>query len=171
MGKRQVPVPKVSVFLRRRPVTTGLHPGDKPVGGYDGGTNMLYIGHFSIDEISENSKRRHGYFTCMVDTDNVDQAVELFKALIEKMKAENSNFADIAAVYIEDIFEIRQVPKTATILRMQSSVGEFPKSVSRSLPFGETKEITAYGWAPDVRKIREAEKDEVLEMEPFLRFT
>jgi hypothetical protein len=159
-------------FIAVEAVTTGLHPGGKTCGwDTDGGINMLYMGHFSFDEISENSERRHGYFTCMVDTDNVDRAVESFKALIGKMKAENSNFADIAAVYIEDIFEIRQVPKTATILRMQSSVGEFPKSVSRSLPFGETKEITAYGWTPDVRKIHEAEKDEVLEMEPFLRFT
>ncbi len=132
---------------------------------------MLYIGHFSFDEISENSERHHGYFTCMVDTDNVDLAVELFQSLIKKMKVENSSFADIAAVYVEDIFEIRKVPKTATILRMQSSSGEFPKSLSRTLPLVETEEITAYGWAPDVRKIQAAEKDKVLEMEPFLSFT
>ncbi|MEJ2473768.1 MAG: hypothetical protein P8Y74_07770, partial [Desulfobacterales bacterium] len=110
------------------------------------------------------------YFTCVVDSTDVEQAVEEFKSLIERMKAENRHFAGIAEVYIEDIFEIQKIPETAMMIRMQSSDGEFPESVSRSLPFAEKQGITAYGWAPDVRKIRAAEKDEVLEMEPFLSF-
>jgi hypothetical protein len=86
------------------------------------------------------------------------------------MKAKNRHFGGIAEVYIEDIFEIQEVPETATMIRMQSSDGDFPLSVNRSLPFAENPGITAYGWAPDVRKIRAAGKDEVLEMEPFLSF-
>jgi len=74
----------------------------------------------------------------------------------------------ILEVCIEDIFEIENVPETSAMIRMQSSEGEFPESVSRSLPLVETAGITAYGWAPDERKIRTAEKDEVLEMEPIL---
>jgi hypothetical protein len=131
---------------------------------------MLYIGHFSFDELAENKKQRHGYFTCIVDSTDVEQAVGEFKSLIERKKAKNKHFAGIAAVYIEDIFEIQKVPETAMMIRMQSSVGVFPESVSRSLPFAENPEITAYGWAPDVRKTRAAEKDEVMEMEPFLSF-
>ncbi|MFO8083158.1 MAG: hypothetical protein R6U27_02420 [Desulfobacterales bacterium] len=131
---------------------------------------MLYIGHFSFDETGSEDGRRHGYLSCIVDADNVDAAVDLFRSLIEKSKAENKSFANIAAVYIEDIFEIKKIPKTATILRMQSSGGEFPKSVSRTLPFVETDDINAYGWAPDIQKTRTAEKDEFLEMEPFLSF-
>lgn len=131
---------------------------------------MLYIGHFSFDEVGENKKRRHGYFTCLLDAGDVDRAVEEFKSLIEGMKAENKQFSGLAAIYIEDIFEVRQIPKRAMLLRMQSSEGEFPRSVSRSLPFSESAGITAYGWAPDVQKIRAADKDVVLEMEPFLSF-
>jgi hypothetical protein len=131
---------------------------------------MLYIGHFSFDELERDQKQRHGYFTCVVDSTDVEQSVEEFKSLIERMKAKNSHFAGIAEVYIEDIFEIQKIPETAMMIRMQSSDGEFPESVSRSLPFAENQGITAYGWAPDVRKIRAAEKDEVLEMEPFLSF-
>jgi hypothetical protein len=131
---------------------------------------MLYIGHFSFDELAGNKEQRHGYFTCVVDSTDVEQSVEEFKSLIEGMKAKNRHFAGIAKIYIEDIFEIQRVPEKATMIRMQSSDGEFPESVSRSLPFAENQEITAYGWAPDIRKIRAAEKDEVLEMEPFLSF-
>ncbi len=131
---------------------------------------MLYIGHFSFDETGAEQGRRHGYFTCIADADNVDDAVDSFRSLIENSRAEKESFANIAAVYIEDVFEIRSVPEAATILRMQSSEGEFPKSVSRTLPFTETDNIDAYGWAPDVRNIRKADKEEVLEMEPFLSF-
>ena len=131
---------------------------------------MLYIGHFSFDELAGNKEQRHGYFTCIVDSMDVEQAVEEFKSLIEKMKSKDKHLAGIAEVYIEDIFEIQKVPETATMIRLQSSEGEFPESVSRSLPFSENPGITAYGWAPDIRKIRAAEKDEVLEMEPFLSF-
>lgn len=131
---------------------------------------MLYIGHFSFDELEKDQKQRHGYFTCVVNSTDVEQAVEEFKSLIEEMKAEDGHFGGIAEVYIEDIFEIQRVPEKAVMIRMQSSDGDFPVSVSRSLPFAENPGITAYGWAPDVRKIRAAEKDEVLEMEPFLSF-
>jgi hypothetical protein len=131
---------------------------------------MLYIGHFSFDETSPDEALRHGYFTCIVDKNNVDTAIDQFRSLIEKSKTEKNSFANIVAVYIEDIFEIKKIPKTAKILRIQSSVGEFPKSLTRTLPFVETDDINAFGWAPDIRKIRTAEKNEVLEMEPFLRF-
>lgn len=131
---------------------------------------MLYLGHFSFDEADDNNDPRHGYFTCIVNTTGSDRAVDAFKSLIEKMKSENSLFAGVYEVYIEDIFEIGNVPETPVMIRMQSSEGEFPESVSRSLPLAETAGITAYGWAPDERKVRAAEKDEVLEMEPFLSF-
>ncbi|MFZ0243879.1 MAG: hypothetical protein WAL90_19720 [Desulfobacterales bacterium] len=132
---------------------------------------MLFIGHFSFDALTENESERHGYFTCLVDSGDVDRATDAFKSLITEMKAENELFAAVAAVYIEDIFEIEKVPQKAVMLRLQSSAGEFPESVSRSLPFATQTGITAYGWAPDERKIRAAEEDEVLEMEPFISFT
>ena len=131
---------------------------------------MLYIGHFSFDEIGERQEKRHGYFTCVVNSNGVDQAVSAFKSLIEAMKAKNSLFTGMSEVYIEDIFEFQNMPETAVMIRMQSSDGEFPESLSRSLPFDDHAGISAYGWSPDVRKIRAAEKEEVLEMEPFLSF-
>jgi hypothetical protein len=131
---------------------------------------MLYIGHFSFDEMGREQKIRHGYLTCIVKSNSAERAVEEFKFLIEDKKTNDELFAAIRQVYIEDIFEIREVPHTAMILRLQSSAGEFPESVSRTLPFSDSAIITAYGWEKDVRKIRKAQKDEVLEMAPFLSF-
>lgn len=131
---------------------------------------MLHIGQFSFDELGKNEEKRHGYFTCAVGSKDVDGAVQAFKLLIKGIKAESKLFARIKAVYIEDIFNIKDIPDKAVMLRIQSCDGEFPESVSRSLPLSDDEGINAYGWSPDVRKIRAAEKDKVVEMTPFLTF-
>jgi len=39
------------------------------------GVSMLYIGHFSFDEIGGEQEIRHGCYTTVVNADNVSQAV------------------------------------------------------------------------------------------------
>lgn len=131
---------------------------------------MFYIGHFSFDEMGDKQDQRHGYFTCIVNSEDVDSAVEKFKTKIEKTKTEKEIFARIVNVYIEDVFEIKTSPDTAIMLRMQSSEGEFPKSVSVSLPFYKNQDIAAYGWKTDVCKIKESGEDDFKEMDPFISF-
>lgn len=131
---------------------------------------MLYMGHFSFDERGREKKARHGYFTFVVDSSDVDSAVETFRSQIVNIKAKNGLFDSVAQIYIEDIFEVEKVPQRAVLLRFQSCEGPFPESVSRSLPLGDATGIKALGWAPDIRKIRAADKEETVEMEPFLVF-
>ena len=131
---------------------------------------MLYIGHFSFDEMGQNRSIRHGYFTCVTEAEQVERALDDFKSLIGRMKAEDNNFARIATVYIEDIFEIQHIPETAQMLRIQSSDGPFPESVTRSLPRVAGDGIEVYGWGPDVRKIQASDPNETLEMSPFLSY-
>ncbi|MGD9044753.1 MAG: hypothetical protein PVG06_13625 [Desulfobacterales bacterium] len=111
---------------------------------------MIYIGHFSFDELGPEKEVCHGYFSCVVEADKADAAGSEFKELIPSLKKMNDIFSNIVTVYIEDIIEIRDVPRRAIITRIQSSVGEFPKSVSRSLPHVESPGINVYGWAPEV---------------------
>ena len=47
---------------------------------------MLFIGHFSFDEIDNDDRQRHGYLTCLVDAENPDDAVSQFEGHIKKMK-------------------------------------------------------------------------------------
>ena len=35
---------------------------------------MLYIGHFSFDEIGSEQEIRYDYFTSVVDADNIERA-------------------------------------------------------------------------------------------------
>jgi hypothetical protein len=132
---------------------------------------MIYIGHFSFDEFGPEKQVRHGYFTCMVETTNAEVAANEFKELILSLKRMNDIFSNIATVYMEDIIEIREVPRRAIVTRIQSSAGEFPKSISRSIPHVVAPGINVYGWAPDVEANEASHNTEKYRAsEPFITF-
>ena len=132
---------------------------------------MLYIGHFSFDEIGMEQENRHGYFTTVVDTDSIERATTEFKELIRSMKKMEGTFQRIAAVYLEDIIEFKQVPEKAIVSRIQSSSGEFPKSITHSLPGVANPGIQVYGLEADVRAIdNELNSDKYKESKPFIKF-
>ena len=87
------------------------------------------------------------------------------------MKETQDMFKRIAAVYMEDIVEFRNIPKKAIVARIQSSVGEFPKSVSRSLPGVVAPGINTYGLAPEIKE-NEKKRDQegYKEARPFIKF-
>jgi hypothetical protein len=132
---------------------------------------MLYIGHFSFDEIGLEQEVRHGYFTCLVDMDNIEHAVTEFKELILSMKKMEDTFQRIATVYLEDIIELQQLPEKAIVSRIQSSAGKFPESVTYSLPGVANPGINTYGLEADVRATEnELGTDEFKESKPFIKF-
>ena len=80
-------------------------------------------------------------------------------------------FQRIAAVYLEDIIEFHHVPKKAIVSRIQSSAGEFPKSITHSLPGIANPGIRVYGLEADVRATdNELVTDEYKESKPFIKF-
>jgi len=132
---------------------------------------MLYIGHFSFDEIGLEQEIRHGYFTSLVDVDNIERAVTEFKELILSMKKMEDAFQRIATVYLEDIIEFQQLPEKAIVSRIQSSAGEFPESVTYSLPGVANPGINTFGLEADVRTTEnELDTDEFKESKPFIKF-
>lgn len=131
---------------------------------------MLYIGHFSFDEVNITGLARHGYFTMVTPADNAETAAGAFKADIKNRKTHDPLFAKIIAVYIEDIIEIPDLPDAPIITRLQSSAGEFPESVSHSLPGVAREGIKAYGFSIDVLQIKTQPVHDYKEMTPFIRF-
>ena len=61
-------------------------------------------------------------------------------------------------------------PDTPLITRLQSSAGEFPESVSHSLPGVVQNDVKAYGFAIDVLQIKTKPAHDYKEMTPFIRF-
>jgi hypothetical protein len=132
---------------------------------------MLYIGHFSFDEIGLEQEIRHGYFSTGVDADSIERAVTEFKELILSMKKMEDTFQRIVAVYLEDIIEFQQLPEKAIVTRIQSSAGEFPESITHSLPGVANPGINTYGLETDVRETEdELNTDEFKESKPFIKF-
>jgi hypothetical protein len=135
------------------------------------GAIMIYIGHFSFDELGPQKEVRHGYFTSMVETNTAEAAALEFKELIFSLKKMDDNFSNIVTVYLEDIIEIRDVPRRAIITRIQSSVGEFPKSITRSLPNVKSPGIIVYGWTPDIDENESDQNtEEYAATNPFIEF-
>ena len=131
---------------------------------------MLYIGHFSFDEDDFTGSERHGYFTMVTTAQSADEALQMFKTAIKERKGKDAIFDPILAVYIEDIIQIPELPQAPIITRLQSSAGEFPESVSHSLPGVEQDGIEAYGFAVDLKQIETQPVDDYKEMTPFIRF-
>jgi hypothetical protein len=132
---------------------------------------MLYVGHFSFDEIGSAQEIRHGYFTCVVDSENAESAANEFRALVISMKETQAMFKRIAAVYMDDIVEFHNIPKRAVVARIQSSSGEFPESVSRSLPGVVTPGINVYGLTPEIKEDeKKADQEGYKEARPFIKF-
>lgn len=132
---------------------------------------MLYIGHFSFDEIGTGQEIRHGYFASVVDADNIERAVNEFKELIFSIRKMDETFQQISAVYLEDIIEFQHLPQKAIVTRIQSCAGQFPKSVTHSLPGVASPGINAYGLEADVRESEnQPTTDEFKESKPFIKF-
>lgn len=131
---------------------------------------MLFIGHFTFDEIDVDDTPRHGYFSSIVDADSPDAAVAKFEAHIRQMKADSRQMINVVNVYIEEILRIADVPATPVITRLQSSDGEFPRSISHCLPGAREPSITAFGFAPDVENHEAPNNGGFIESQPFLTF-
>ena len=72
---------------------------------------------------------------------------------------------------LKDLIEIRKMTLRATVTRIQSSPGDFPKSVSKSLLHVVAPGISFCGWGPN---IEEGENDgdgsEYRTTRPFIKF-
>jgi hypothetical protein len=132
---------------------------------------VLYIGYFSFDELGPAGEVRHGYFSCVVGADEADTAAIEFKELIFSLRKMEGLFSKMNTVYLEDLIEIREIPRRAIVTRIQSSTGEFPKSVSKSLPHVAVPGINAYGYAPNVEEAdNERDAAEYQTTQPFIEF-
>lgn len=131
---------------------------------------MLHIGHFSFDERDARGNPRHGYFTCLIDAADPEEATAKFGEHILQMKKKEDVFANMAAVYLEDIIKVAAVPEEPIVTWLQSSQGEFPKSISHSLPAVIKDGIEAFGLPTNVDKHEAGKGKGYMVSEPFIRF-
>lgn len=123
---------------------------------------MFYIGHFSFNGFEENPK--HGYFTCLVDANNVDESLDRFRNLFSRLAKESEIFQDVSGVYLDVVTEVKEVPPVAFLAHMVTRGGGLGPSISTSLPEPDKRYWEAFAVAPDT------EEDEAVEIQPFMTF-
>jgi hypothetical protein len=102
-------------------------------------------------------------------SESPDRAADHFRRAITDLRGSGPPYSTMAAVYIEDIVEMRDIPEDPLISWYQSSEGEFPESTTRSLPESSQFGVTAYGYHKDVGKADPSESP-YRESSPFMTF-
>lgn len=123
---------------------------------------MLYIGHFSFNGFEDNPK--HGYFTCLVHANSVEESLDKFRNLLSKLAKDSEIFGDVSSVYLDVVTQLKQDPPVAFLAHMVTRGGELTPSISTSLPEADKRYWEAFAIAPD------SEDKEAVEIEPFVTF-
>lgn len=123
---------------------------------------MLYLAHFSFDG-EYKGEPTHGWFTCMVEADDIEASVDEFHHLINKLQKDEDIFQFVTKVYLEDIIQIRQVPEEGFLGHYSSSPGEAPPSIATTC-WGDT-DTYCESFSPISSDYEEAQ-----EIEPFIVF-
>ena len=118
---------------------------------------MLYMGYFSFDGYTE--KPVHGYFSCVVEADDVDGAMDKFRALLDQTRKETDTLQDVESVYLDVVIELKQVPSNGFLAHKISREGELETGISTALPEVNQTMAQAFTMA-----------DEGKELEPFMSF-
>ena len=123
---------------------------------------MLYLAHFSCDG-EYNGEAQHGWFTCVVEANDVEASVDKLRHLVMKLYRDENVFNSVTTVYLEDIIQVRQVPEEGFLAHYSSSPGEAPPSMATTL-WGDTDTYCqSYSPIP-------FDGEKTQEIEPFIIF-
>ncbi len=132
---------------------------------------MLYISHLSFHDEREDGEPWHGYFTCVVEGDDVEAALGKTETLIRKLKAEEDVLEGVEAVYLESCVEIKAVPEEGFMASFQEWDGEVEGSVVTAVRGAGEESAAAYSWFPgeEEEDHRDGAGSDQVE-EPFVEF-
>lgn len=134
---------------------------------------MLYLGHFSFDEICDDDEGKFGHFTCMVEVENIEKVENAFKKLLQDMRKKKALFTEPAHIYLDTFIEIGTLPANGVVTEYASYSREnAPSRICTYLPHEDRGECQPYFWSPDDRPDIAAQIDstESVEDVPFISF-
>lgn len=128
---------------------------------------MLYIGHFDFLEDESENGPRHGYFTCVAEADNIEAALEKFRALLLSLRKEGDLFDGLSEVFLDSCVEVSSIPEAGFLAHYVSILGERRASISTSVCGASQDQCSAYAFgAPEEDEEEEGE----CQVEPFITF-
>ncbi len=131
---------------------------------------MIYIGNFKFVENGENKQEpRHGFFTCLVEAENVEKALEVIGTHLLKTKKSGEMFANTNAIYLDEMIGVSKAPKKSVITNFRIFAGELKSSMNWVLPEGSFTGINMYEWLPGDEEPGE-QTEESHAVKPFVKF-
>jgi hypothetical protein len=136
---------------------------------------MLYLAHCSFAEKGDSPT--YGYFTYLVKAEDYESAVEQLRRKVETARDRTDMFDRPVEIYLDDVLEVRVLPKRGVIARFQAHLGKEAPSLSASLPADDPRGcrvIRPGDYDPvdddDHDDLAEDEPGEDVTVEPFMRF-
>ncbi len=130
----------------------------------------MYVGHFSFDGQRKDGPEAgpvNGWFTCIVEAESVEEAVEKLEDLVTAAGGWFASFESVEEVYLDDVTEVEAVPGKGVLTRFTEYHGEPQPSISTSLPNVPDEFCRSYGWGPEEPN---PDSDEGVTLEPFVSF-
>jgi hypothetical protein len=123
---------------------------------------MIYLAHFSFE--TPEGRKRHGYFTCAVDAQNFEGALEKIRPLLSDLEHRQHIFETPASIYLDDLIEIRRIPPEGFLAHMITREGPLKNAESHSLPGVDASFCQSFS------VVATKEDLDTAEINPFLTF-
>jgi len=124
---------------------------------------MLYMANFSFESYGPNPQ--YGYFTYMVEEDNVQLALKETKRNIRTFHDDSSLFKGRYRIYLNQILEITKIPGNGIMTHLSIHSGACPDSIGCPLPSQDVTGVTAYSPTKETEQsVRTAD------LPPFMEF-
>ena len=112
---------------------------------------MLYIGHFfhlTNQEEETETERRHGEFNLIVEADDYDTAVDMFRQRIIALRESRDFFNGECSIFFTQLLELDGFPKEyATIMNYRSFAGDpLMPFISCTVPNDQTDACRIYSF-------------------------
>jgi hypothetical protein len=112
---------------------------------------MIYIGeffHLMNQEEVEERDRRHGEFNLLVDADDAQTAITLFKQRIIEFRKKSEFFDGDCKIFFVRLLEFEDFPRSrAMMLNYKSTAGDpFMPFIGCTIPTDQTEGCRIYDW-------------------------
>jgi hypothetical protein len=119
---------------------------------------MLYIGNFyyiSNQEEKLDPNRRHGEFNLMIEADNTEVAVDLFRSRIMDLHNDRDFFDGVCSIFFTHLQELEAIPREkALILNYKSYAGDpFMPFIGCTIPSDQADACKIHNWVERMPEI------------------
>jgi hypothetical protein len=125
---------------------------------------MFYLGHF-LFETDETVDSAFGYFTCLAEAVDIDEAMDKFEKQITSRVEETDLFDDIRYIYLLDVIEFSSLPENGILGRFELFEGELPPSTNITLPYDKEIQGCAFYRPQSDDEDEESDEDIII---PFM---